>query len=205
MHASRWLSARKRSQHLQAGPIASGLRHGQGRLVCSNGDVFEAVTRRAICNQRMHWCRVRFLCGMQGTFQHDRPHGKGTMWPSRVSRGKEYQEARIRQPNRHRPCALAWPPSPRSQPPHRPTASFTLLLCIMHASTRYAQQRHTHTHTVEAAAHRRSSAAGRAPHAVCATESHAAFRALCMLPGLNGVACCVSCMVLGTRLLASSP
>lgn len=145
MHASRWLSARKRSQHLQAGPIASGLRHGQGRLVCSNGDVFEAVTRRAICNQRMHWCRVRFLCGMQGTFQHDRPHGKGTMWPSRVSRGKEYQEARIRQPNRRRPCARAWPPSPQPPPPHQPTASFTLLLCIMHASTRYAQQRHTHT------------------------------------------------------------
>ena len=150
MHASRWLSARKRSQHLQAGPIASGLRHGQGRLVCSNGDVFEAVTRRAICNQRMHTavaCVVpsAIVCGMQGTFQHDRPHGKGTMWPSRVSRGKEYQEARIRQPNRHRPCALAWPPSPRSQPPHQPTASFTLLLCIMHASTRYAQQRHTHT------------------------------------------------------------
>ena len=65
MHASRWLSARKRSQHLQAGPIASGLRHGQGRLVYSNGDVFEAVTRRAIRYQRTHTavaCVVLFEC-----------------------------------------------------------------------------------------------------------------------------------------------
>jgi len=150
MHASRWRSARKRSQHLQAGPIASGLRHGQGRLVYSNGDVFEAVTRRAIRHQRTHWCRVRLCVAC-------RAHSSMTGRTARAPCGRlvSHEARSTRRHGSANPTAAAPAPVPGPQAPNRrrptgrrlPSRSCSASCTLVPDTRSSGTHTHTHTHT----------------------------------------------------------